>query len=62
MSTVIRRCTSCGHHDLRRHWKSVADAVADDALAAPFGCPKCGWPEAELVDIDGRADPEGGTE
>jgi hypothetical protein len=58
MGTVIRRCANCGHHDLRTHWDSMAQAAEDDALSSPFACPRCAWPEAELLDIgsDG-ADP-----
>lgn len=59
MGTVIRRCAKCGHHDLRHHWNSIAEAARDDALAAPFTCPRCSWWETELVDIGGLdTDPE----
>jgi hypothetical protein len=51
MGTVVRRCTRCGHHDLRSHWGSMTEAVRDEALAAAFACPRCAWPEADLIDI-----------
>ena len=59
MGTVIRRCANCGHHELRRHWDSLAEAAQDDALISSFACPRCAWPDAELIDIgndDGERD------
>jgi hypothetical protein len=53
MAMVVRRCTSCGNFDSKFHWRSIDEAVNDNALPPGWACPNCAWPEAELVEIDG---------
>ncbi len=52
MASIVRRCTSCGNEEMRFQWHSMDEASKAGALELPWACPNCGWPEAELVEVD----------
>lgn len=52
MATIVRKCAACGQLDRRERWSSLDKAAAAGATEAKWACPKCSWPEYDLVELD----------
>lgn len=57
MATIVRKCAACGQPDRRERWGSLEKAAAAGATEASWACPKCSWPEFDLVELEEDEDP-----
>jgi hypothetical protein len=54
MSRIVRQCGRCGHFDDHQHWASLDQAAAAGATEQNWACPRCSWPEFNLVEEAGE--------